>query len=444
MLNGHYFDGRSPAQKSAQLRFDANDAQFVVLKTVGAAHDSSAIDTHQRRYPVRSVNFGEPTQRGQRVIRFDDGGQFIADNAQQAQVYLQTHQHGGGWVAGITLKWPWVAAAFVGTVAAAAVFYTHGIPTLARLGAPLVPVSISKALGDQAFKQLEKTQFKPSNLSQAQQAAIRQRWAAFLAKQSASAVIPQHTLYIRSMALHNKPSADDIDLPKNDTSSTTGMDAPSYQTAPHTDNEITGNTPKKPAAAGKSVKPDKPEKTIEIPNAMALPNGAIVLTDGLVKLLEDKPDAVMGVLAHELGHLQHRHSMRLLIEVSALSALSAIVLGDTSAFITQAPLLLGVLSYSREHEGEADDHAMVMMRSAGVPSSELAVFFERAQGFVASQSSGKPEVKSKEKPDTTVKKTDDKSSADNQSAATSDFKLPDWLSTHPSDAARIEKLKRSK
>jgi Zn-dependent protease with chaperone function len=429
MLNGHYFDGRSPAQKTAQLWFDDSDAQFVVLKTMGATPDSSALDAHQRRYPVRSINFGEPTKSGQRVIRFDDGGQFIADNAQQAQVYLQTHQHGGGWVAGITLKWPWVAAAFVGTVAAVAVFYTHGIPVLARLTAPLVPVSVSKTLGDQAFEQLEKTQFKPSNLPQAQQAAIRQRWAAFLAKQSAGTVIPQHTLYIRSMALHNTPNADDKDVPKNDTSSTAGMDAPSYQTAPHTDSEITGNSPKKPAAAGKSVKPHKPEKTIEIPNAMALPNGAIVLTDGLVKLLEDKPDAVMGVLAHELGHLQHRHSMRLLIEVSALSALSAIVLGDASGFITQAPLLLGALSYSREHESEADDSAILMMRAAGVPSSELAVFFERARGFVTAQIEGKPNT--------------DKTNETNEAKKPSwDLKIPDWVSTHPSDAARIEKLRR--
>jgi hypothetical protein len=41
MLNGHYFDGRSPVQKTAQLWFDANDAQFVVLKTVDAVGDAS-------------------------------------------------------------------------------------------------------------------------------------------------------------------------------------------------------------------------------------------------------------------------------------------------------------------------------------------------------------------------------------------------------------------
>jgi Zn-dependent protease with chaperone function len=438
MLNGYYFDGRSPMQKTAQLWFDAHDAQFVVLKTVDAVGDASentvfsaetsALDVHQRRYPVRSVDFGEPTKQGQRIVRFADDGQFVASDAQQAHQYLNTHQHSGGWVANITLKWPWVAAAFVGTAAAVTVFYTHGIPMLARVSAPHVPVAVSKTLGDQAFEQLERSQFKPSNLPQAQQAAIRQRWAAFLAKQAPETEIPKHTLYIRSMTL-TPPALDDV---KDDAKKGT------------TDGEDVD-------AIEKSTMPPKPQKIIEIPNAMALPNGAIVLTDGLVKLLEDKPDAVMGVLAHELGHLQHRHSMRLLIEVSALSGLSAIVLGDASGFITQAPLLLGVLSYSREHESEADDSAIVMMRAAGVPSSELAVFFERARGFVTSQTNDKAADKDKNKTaETSQEKTKDKTKnkedaavKDKKPKSAWDFKFPDWLSTHPSDAARIDKLKRA-
>ena len=46
------------------------------------------------------------------------------------------------------------------------------------------------------------------------------------------------------------------------------------------------------------------------PNALALPSGQIVLTDELVRLMGDDDEALMGVLAHELGHLQRRHLMR--------------------------------------------------------------------------------------------------------------------------------------
>jgi Zn-dependent protease with chaperone function len=45
------------------------------------------------------------------------------------------------------------------------------------------------------------------------------------------------------------------------------------------------------------------------PNAFALPSGDIVLTDEMVRLLDDE-DAVMGVLAHELGHLHQHHITR--------------------------------------------------------------------------------------------------------------------------------------
>jgi molybdopterin/thiamine biosynthesis adenylyltransferase len=55
-------------------------------------------------------------------VRFADGGQFVASDAQQAHQYLNDNQHSGGWVANITLKWPWVAAAFVDTAAAVTVF----------------------------------------------------------------------------------------------------------------------------------------------------------------------------------------------------------------------------------------------------------------------------------------------------------------------------------
>jgi Zn-dependent protease with chaperone function len=216
---------------------------------------------------------------------------------------------------------------------------------LARVGAPHVPVTVGKTLGDQAFEQLEKSQLKPSNLPQAQQAAIRQRWAAFLAKQAPETESPKHTLYIRSMTL-TQPALDDV---KDDArkGTTDGEDVDTVE---------------------KSTMSPKPSKMIEIPNAMALPNGAIVLTDGLVKLLEDKPDALMGV-----------------------------------------------------------------------PSSELAVFFERARGFVTSQMNDTGQDKSKDKD----KDKNETATKDKQAKSAWDFKFHDWLSTHPSDAVRIEKLKRS-
>ncbi len=46
-----------------------------------------------------------------------------------------------------------------------------------------------------------------------------------------------------------------------------------------------------------------------LPNAFALPGGKVYLLNGLLNLARS-PDEIAGVLAHELGHVQHRDGMR--------------------------------------------------------------------------------------------------------------------------------------
>ena len=65
-------------------------------------------------------------------------------------------------------------------------------------------------------------------------------------------------------------------------------------------------------------------------NAFALPSGIVVLTDELVALAQ-ADEEILAVLAHELGHVRHRHIMRRLLESSAVALLVAGVTGDVSA-----------------------------------------------------------------------------------------------------------------
>ncbi|MEN8196855.1 MAG: M48 family metallopeptidase, partial [Pseudomonadota bacterium] len=59
---------------------------------------------------------------------------------------------------------------------------------------------------------------------------------------------------------------------------------------------------------------------IDIPNAFAAPGGYIVIFRGLIDLAES-PDEVAGVLAHEMGHVTHRHSMTHLIRAIGFQTL---------------------------------------------------------------------------------------------------------------------------
>lgn len=112
------------------------------------------------------------------------------------------------------------------------------------------------------------------------------------------------------------------------------------------------------------------------PNAFALPSGDILVTDELVRLLDDD-DALMGVLAHELGHLHNRHLMRRLIQVSAVGATATLLFGDVSTLIATIPPLLLDLKYSRDIELEADDYAIAMFKANGISLTKLARTFEK-------------------------------------------------------------------
>lgn len=116
------------------------------------------------------------------------------------------------------------------------------------------------------------------------------------------------------------------------------------------------------------------------PNALALPSGQIVLTDELARLLADDSEALMGVLAHELGHLERRHLMRRVVHGTATGAAAMALFGDASGLVASLPALLLDLKYSRDAEFEADDYAAALMKARGLDASRLALALERLAG----------------------------------------------------------------
>ena len=116
-------------------------------------------------------------------------------------------------------------------------------------------------------------------------------------------------------------------------------------------------------------------------NAFALPAGIVVVTDELVELAEHD-DELRAVLAHEVGHLVHRHSLRLLVQNSLVAVVVATLLGDvggTSALIVAVPTVLVTSGYSRDFEREADDYAYDWMRRNGVAPQRLGDLLRRLE-----------------------------------------------------------------
>lgn len=106
-------------------------------------------------------------------------------------------------------------------------------------------------------------------------------------------------------------------------------------------------------------------------NALALPGGTIVVTDELVKLL-GTGTPMMGVLAHEAGHVTQRHGLQQVFQASAVGALMAYFLGDVSSLLATVPTAMLAMRYSRDHEREADAFAVEVLRENRLPPSALA------------------------------------------------------------------------
>jgi Zn-dependent protease with chaperone function len=115
-------------------------------------------------------------------------------------------------------------------------------------------------------------------------------------------------------------------------------------------------------------------------NAFALPDGTIVVTDRMVRLamnrrneLDDVGRArLLGVIGHEVGHIEHRHATRAMTGSSLTAAVSATLFGDFSAVAAGLPAVLTQMQYSRAMELEADDYAVTVLRRNGLAPDALA------------------------------------------------------------------------
>jgi Zn-dependent protease with chaperone function len=123
-----------------------------------------------------------------------------------------------------------------------------------------------------------------------------------------------------------------------------------------------------------------------MPNAFALPGGTIYLLDGLLQKAESV-DEVAGVMAHELGHVHHRDSLRRIIQAGGTSYLIGLLFGDVMGggamvFVTRE---LFDSSHSRAAERAADGFARDAMHKLGRSPKPLGQFLLRVTGAQASK-----------------------------------------------------------
>ena len=282
---------------------------------------SNAIETELKIYADRTVKLGcvddifhvndleIATRVGNtaRTIRFSNGGLFeTRDNDRVDDITKKFKQHKlGHWLHQFESRTRFVVIAVALTVLIAVWGMFHGIPLAAKRVAFSLPPETNQWIAKDTLRILDKLYLSPSKLSPQRQGELRKRFRRIVRPLPGKM---RYKLIFRS-------------------------------------SKIIG------------------------PNALALPNGTVIVTDELVRLVKNDNELV-AVLAHEVGHIQQRHGLRSVIQGSALVLLTVIITGDvttSSALVAAIPTLLVETKYSREFEREADRYAIAYLKKQGIP-----------------------------------------------------------------------------
>ncbi|MGH7553446.1 MAG: M48 family metallopeptidase [Longimicrobiales bacterium] len=119
----------------------------------------------------------------------------------------------------------------------------------------------------------------------------------------------------------------------------------------------------------------------EVVNAFAVPGGYVYVNRGLIEAA-DNVSELAGVVAHEIGHVEERHSVEQLERVQGANLglnLAFILLGRAPSGVESAAINVGggafFARYSRGAEDEADAVAVRLLVASGIHPNGLVTFF---------------------------------------------------------------------
>jgi len=304
-------------------------------------------------YPLDKVRVTDGVASIRRRISLPDGG--VCEVTDTEFAALLERLQGRGRVAGLIHRWEksWrlAVAALAIMVAVVALFMRFGVPALARHVAFALPGAVESSLGRESLATLDHLVFTPSRLALSRRTELT-------------------GLFRRMTAIL-------------------------------------------PGTAGCRLE-FRASETLGA-NALALPAGIVVVTDGLVKMARND-DELAAVLAHELGHEQGRHALRHVLQNSAAGLVMATLTGDilsVTSLSATLPTALVDASFSRDFEREADGVAIAYLKRAGIPPRRYADILSRLQAQL---------------------------DARHGKSSSGGNKVRNYLSTHPETGERIRRI----
>lgn len=246
-----------------------------------------------------------------RKIQIDENTLFETMDNDSVDELFVKGKNNSNWIHSLESKWRVAIPSIFVGIAFVGALFVWGIPFAAEQIAYGIPESINEKISEGSFEAIDRLMLSPSELPEAKQNQISGRFNELVANYSQSNF--NYQLHFRDMS---------------------GQ-----------------------------------------PNAFALPDGNIVITDKLIEQSDGEINEVLAVLLHEIGHVEKRHGLRLALEASSTALIIAMLTGDLSAsddLLVTLPTVLSTSAFSRQHEEEADTFAFEFMQKAKIDPIHFA------------------------------------------------------------------------
>ena len=275
-------------------------------------------DVAAGRYADSSVTLQRSIVGDFAWLRLPDGIAVRIDDSEAIARMAQDLRDPQEWVRAMEARWRYALASLVLVVASAVIAYRVFLPAIADSVSRRMPVAMQDFVGEETLRSIDRTLCKPTQLPQAREDAL-------LSKAYTTVLLGSGPGTEYHIVLRNCP------------------------------------------AIGA--------------NAFALPSRTIVITDDLVTVAGDDAH-VMAVIAHEAGHVENRHVMRMAIQSAGVAVVIATLGNDAFSISTLAailPTLLLETGYSRAFETEADAYALLRLRETGLSPDLFPQMLERLE-----------------------------------------------------------------
>lgn len=267
------------------------------------------------RYARMQLRVAPGIAGAERFVALPDGGQLLCPS-HPAVLRLPQEERVEGMVHQLERRWPIALLALALVIASLVLSYLYVLPPAAEWAAERIPPAAERVLGEQTLNWMAKSDwFKPSEIDEPRQRELRHRFA------DLTRDLPQREDY----GLH-------------------------FRNAPWIG-----------------------------ANAFALPGGAIVITDEMIKEAKSD-DEILAVLAHEVGHQHLRHTLREILQGSVVAVAVTAITADAASLsvaVTGLPLVAAQTRYSRQFEAEADEFAFALLKRRGISTEAFADLMER-------------------------------------------------------------------